>query len=136
VKQKKRVTIIRAVMGTALRYRMGHVCPLLAAAALASCTTVSVSGGQATRDFGVLRIAPSAQSPLTIVNIQGIGLVPTSNGLTLGASRETVAYMSKSDPCRVIFFIQSKQDIDDVVNLFKAHHLNADSICEIQEGKK
>lgn len=106
-------------------------------ASLTGCASVDIDGAtETTPYFGVMRILPAPGTPLTIVHTTGFGIVPSTSGLTLGRVRETTALVNSPDECRVVFFIDSKADVESAIAMFKAEKIDSTSICEIKGNSK
>jgi hypothetical protein len=101
------------------------------------CTIVQVNGAAAVTSlhFGILQITPAPDTAATVVDIRGLGLVPTSDGVTLGGSREQAVYIPKSSDCRALFFIEDEVQADAIIAKLKAQHFESKSICSTGDIK-
>lgn len=73
---------------------------------LTSCTIVRVQGANPATSihFGILRLEPAAGARSVSYRIRGIGLVPSTNGTTLGYAREDAVLAYHPEDCRVVIF--------------------------------
>lgn len=105
--------------------------------ALASCTSVNVQGaGVSSTSFGALKITPTPGAKAVIVSMAGYGVVPSTQGTTIGFGKELTAYIYDKDDCRAIFFIENQAQAESIVALFKAEKLDKEPFCEIRGAKQ
>ena len=99
---------------------------------LSACTVIQVNGPvRATYvKMGVVRIEAANMEQTLVLRTEGFGLVPGISGLTLGYSRETVAAIGDSAPCRLILFSPSVTALQSLDKLAAARGKKIDSICE------
>ena len=113
--------------------------PLIACCALAGgCTTVRIEGAQprVERHFGVLRIAPDQNAEALVIRSRGFGLVPTTQGLTVGYRAETAAYLFDPTQCRVVLFPESKAEVASFLATLEQQGTSTANICDISPKEK
>lgn len=124
---------------SAPRPRAGLAMAGLAACLLAGCTTVEVVGAKPTQRllaFGVVKLKPDpAAGPVMLISSQGFGIVPGADGVTLGYRKDSQAFISDPDKCRVIFFSAPSDLARDPVTLALAATLKEGELCVITSGK-
>jgi hypothetical protein len=74
------------------------------AAAVAGCTTVTVTDARLrpSRYFGVLKLSEVDPSAAAVVAVNGFGLVPGRDGVTLGYRREITITIPSASDCRLV----------------------------------
>lgn len=71
-----------------------------------SCTIVQVQGANPSTSlhFGILKIEPAVGARSLSYRVRGIGLVPHTNGATLGYAQEDAVLAYNPEDCRVVIF--------------------------------
>ena len=98
------------------------------------CTNIDIQGVGAAvsvTHLGIMRVSPATDTAVTVVNIRGVGIVPSSNGVTIGVSKETFAMLKDPHDCRVIFFIESGSQAEAAIKILEDQSLKKD-ICQIK----
>lgn len=89
--------------------------PLLAAALLAACTTVSITGNGETRierQFGVVNLTLSPTTQAMVAEITSLGVQTGPMGVTAGFGRLRLAALPQD--CRLMVWIETAAEIAEV----------------------
>ena len=105
---------------------------------LAGCTTVTVQGAAdvTSSHFGILRVTANPNAPITSVHIRGFGLVPSSNGVTIGKSDEIITAVNNRNDCHAIFIVDNDAQVKNIVATFQAAKIDTASLCEVRGEKR
>lgn len=86
--------------------------------------------------FGVLRVRANPNAPITSVHIRGFGLVPSSNGVTIGKSDEIITAVNNEKDCHAVFIVDDDAQVKNIIATFQAAHIDTSSLCEVRGGKQ
>jgi hypothetical protein len=101
---------------------------------LPACTIVQVQGATPSTSLhlGVVKFVPDAGARSVSYRIRGVGIVPTTNGMTLGYAREEAVLAYHPEDCRIVVFGNDDLRQDDRNDV--ARQLEARGICG--EGRR
>ena len=79
--------------------------------------------------FAPIQISFARSDTIATVFSEGIGLVPSVNGVVLGYSRETVFVAKDPSSCRAIIILKDKNAIDGFTDFLKKSQVSLNNIC-------
>ena len=102
---------------------------LLASMALGGCTQVYTSDGvQLERRGGFLYIQPP-ETGAGIVELEGLGIMPMSDGLVIGYYNGSV--LTLSPDCRAVFWVKTDKQMEALLELLKGR----DDLCAAKQPR-
>ena len=106
--------------------------------ALAACSAVTVvNGDRVERDImlGMCSVRPEATGKPLFVSIEGIGVVPTRSGLTVGYVSETSIFLTSADDCRLMVLARHPVDADMALQTMKKLGVDLSNVCVLGGAK-
>lgn len=101
-------------------------------AGIASCTSITVQGSAVVHQsywFAPVQISFATSDAVATVFSEGIGLVPSVNGVVFGYSREVVFFANDPSACRAIIILKDKTAIDGFTDFLKKSQGSLNNIC-------
>ena len=97
------------------------------------CTTIEISGASPLieRRFGLLRIEPADASTAIVIRSRGIGLIPTTDGVTVGYASQSTAYFYSLEQCRIVLFPNTVAQANAFASTLRLAGTTPAGVCEI-----
>jgi uncharacterized Fe-S cluster-containing radical SAM superfamily protein len=99
---------------------------------LLACTTIHIAGVEpkVLREFGIVSIElpPGIQAPV-LVRKAGMGIVLTTNTITIGAAREFMQVFPDASACHTVIVIQNPQEFEMLRQILSSKPESFNHIC-------
>lgn len=98
---------------------------------LYGCTTIQVDTDghvETIRHFGYAEVRVAESDRPTVIRSERMGIAPSTDGILIGWSEETQAYLASSSACQALLIIDS-----DVQAEFVSRFIDLENICVITE---
>lgn len=106
---------------------------------LASCTSITVQGSAGIKQsywFAPVQLSVDRTENVALVSSEGIGLVPSINGVVLGYSKEILYIVNDANQCRAIIILSDQKAIDSFTIFLKESNISLNNICISNSGEK
>jgi len=99
------------------------------------CTSIHLHNQDSvtvTTKFGltVIHLNP-AHSAVTVVKTDGLGVISTPTGITIGWVSELFAAVSVDSRCQILLWIEKQSELESVLSLLRKNEKSLNNICII-----
>ncbi len=112
--------------------RKAAIASLLAPLLLSACTTITIQSDghvESHLSFGLRGIDLVGASQPVVVTTKGVGAVAGSMHLTLGWLKEELVLFPDSSHCRLLIYLKSPHDLEEVLSLLRDSEIPSESFC-------